>query len=74
MRKYHALWEWLAANGSESITLSFDEIAEHAGVPLDHSFLTYKKELLAYGYAVKKISMKAQAVTFCRISPKKDDK
>lgn len=43
MSKYHALWEWLAANGNENITLSYDEIAEHAGVPLDHSFLTYKK-------------------------------
>lgn len=74
MRKYHALWEWLAANGSESITLSYDKIAECAGVPLDHSFLTYKKELLAYGYEVKKISMKAQAVTFYKIPPKKDDK
>lgn len=74
MNKYHALWEWLAANGSESITLSFDEVAECAGVPLDHSFLTYKKELLVYGYEVKKISMKAQTVTFCRISPKKDNK
>lgn len=45
MSKYHALWEWLAANGNENITLSYDEIAEHAGVPLDHSFLTYKKAL-----------------------------
>ena len=74
MSKYHALWEWLVENGSESITLSFDEIAEHAGAPLDHSFLTYKKELLDYGYEVKKISMKAQAVAFCRLAPKKDDK
>lgn len=74
MSKYHALWEWLVANGSESITLNFDKIAEHAGVPLDHSFLTYKKELLDYGYEVKKISMKAQTVVFCRVSPKKDDK
>ena len=64
MSKYHALWEWLAANGNENITLSYDEIAEHAGVPLDHSFLTYKKELLDYGYEVKKISMKAQTVAF----------
>ena len=74
MSKYHALWEWLAANGNKYITLSYDEIAEHAGVPLDHSFLTYKNELLDYGYEVKKISMKAQTVAFCRISPKKDDK
>ena len=66
MNKYHALWEWLAANGSESITLSFDEVAEHIGVPLDHSFLKYKKELSEYGFEVSKISMKAQTVLFVK--------
>lgn len=35
-----------------------------AGVPLDHSFLKYKKELCNYGYEVSKISMKAQTVHF----------
>lgn len=72
MSKYHALWEWLAANGGEGVILSFDEVKEHAGVPLDHSFLTYKKELLAYGYEVGKISMKAQTVAFRPITPKKE--
>lgn len=72
MSKYHALWEWLAKNGGDGITLSFDEIAEHAGASLDHSFLTYKKELLDYGYEVKKISMNAQAVAFCRLAPEKE--
>ncbi len=72
MSKYHALWEWLAKNGGDGITLSFDEIAEHAGASLDHSFLTYKKELLDYGYEVKKISMKAQTVAFCRLAPEKE--
>lgn len=72
MSKYHALWEWLAANGGDNIVLSFDEIAKHAGVPLDHSFLTYKKELSDYGFEVKKISTKAQTVAFCRLSPEKE--
>ena len=37
-----------------------------AGVPLDHSFLKYKKELCNYGYEVVKISMKAQTVLFAK--------
>ena len=28
------------------------------GLPIDHSFLKYKKELMEYGYKVGKISMK----------------
>ena len=36
----------------------------YAGLPIDHSFLTYKKELIEYGYKVGKISMKEQRVTF----------
>ena len=48
------------------LTLTFEETEHIAGVPLDHSFLKYKKELLAYGYEVKKISMKAQTVLFVK--------
>ena len=36
----------------------------YAGLSIDHSFLTYKKELIEYGYKVGKISMKEQRVTF----------
>ena len=36
----------------------------YAGLSIDHSFLTYKKELIEYGYKVGKISMKEQKVTF----------
>ena len=32
----------------------------------DHSFLTYKKELLEYGYKVGKISMKNKTVEFIK--------
>ena len=36
------------------------------GTPIDHSFLTYKKELIEYGYKVGKISMKEQTVEFIK--------
>lgn len=64
MSKYDALWEYVKENGSKSFKLTFGEIREIAGVPIDHSFLTYKKELMAYGYQVGKISMKEQTVSF----------
>lgn len=47
--------------------LSFAEIEQIAGLPIDHSFLTYKKELLEYGYKVGKISLKNQTVVFERM-------
>lgn len=67
MCKYGALWEWIAQNGTDCFTLRFDEIAKIAGVPIDHSFLKYKRELIDYGYTVEKISMKAQQVSFMKI-------
>ena len=66
MSKYDALWEYVRGDGQERSTLSFEDIGRIAGVPIDHSFLTYKKELAAYGYQVEKISMKGQTVTFRR--------
>ncbi len=66
MSKYDALWEYVRGDGRERSTLSFEDIGRIAGVPIDHSFLTYKKELAAYGYQVEKISMKGQTVTFRR--------
>jgi len=42
------------------------EIEQILGFPIDHAFLTFKKELPAYGYEVGKISMKAQTVAFKR--------
>lgn len=64
MSKYEKLWKYIQESGKEQLTLTFDEIKEIAGVPIDHSFLKYKKELPQYGYEVKKISMKAQTVIF----------
>ena len=64
MSKYDPLWNWIKENGTESFSLTFAEIENIAGLPIDHSFLTYKKELPAYGFEVKKISMKEQKVLF----------
>ena len=66
MSKYAALWRYIQSDGSERLVLTFDEIGEIAGMPIDHSFLKYKKELYGYGYEVGKISMKAQEVVFVR--------
>ncbi len=67
MSKYQSLWEYVQKNGSPSLQLTFEEIQNIAGIPIDHSFLTYKKELTEYGYQVGKISMKQQTVIFHRI-------
>lgn len=64
MSKYDSLWRYLRERGAAQLTLTFEQIGEIAGTPLDHSFLKYKKELLEYGYEVGKISMKAQTVQF----------
>ena len=66
MSKYETLWNWIKANGADNFKLTFAEIEKIAGLPIDHSFLTYKKELLAYGYRVVKISMRDRTVTFER--------
>ena len=45
MSKYDALWNWIKENGTDSFALSYGEIKKSAGLPIDHSFLTCKKEL-----------------------------
>lgn len=67
MSKYDPLWRWIRDNGEDSFYLTFAEIEAIAGLPMDHSFLTYKKELTAYGYQVGKISTKAQTVAFQKL-------
>lgn len=64
MSKYEALWEQVGKSGKENLVLSYGEIEEILGFPIDHSFLNFKKELIDYGYAVKKISMKNNSVEF----------
>ena len=64
MSKYDPLWNWIKENGTDSFKLTFEEIEKIAGLPIDHSFLNYKKELLEYGFKVEKISLKEKTVAF----------
>ena len=63
MSKYDTLWNWIKENGTDSFMLTFGEIEKITGLPIDHSFLTYKNELTENGYKVGKISMKTQTVS-----------
>lgn len=67
MSKYDALWIWIKENGRDSFKLTFAEMEHIAGIPIDHSFLTYKKELMSYGYQAVKISVKEQTVLFQKL-------
>lgn len=67
MSKYDSLWKWISENKSEDFKLTYDEIEKYAGVPIDHSFLKFKKELEEFGFKVDKISMKEKAVAFVKI-------
>ena len=66
MSKYQPLWEHIQTIDADKLSLSYGEIQSILGFPIDHSFLTYKKELLDYGWNVKKISMKEQTLLFER--------
>ena len=64
MSKFSPLWEYVAGQQGKELLLSFAQVEEICGLPIDHSFLNCKKELLAYGWQVKKISLKQQTVAF----------
>ena len=67
MSKYDLLWQYVRESCEQKLILTFSQIEEIAGAPLDHSFLTYKKELSAYGFKTQKISLKQKTVTFSRL-------
>ena len=67
MSKYNVLWEYVQSCGKPTLKLTFDEIQNIAGIPIDHAFLKYKKELESYGYQVGKISLKENTVIFNKV-------
>ncbi len=66
MSKYDPLWIWIRDNKEEDFTLNYQEIENILGFPIDHAFLTFKKELNTYGFSVGKISMKKKTVDFTK--------
>lgn len=67
MSKYESLWKYIKENKKESYKLSYEEVKNILGFNIDHSFLTYKKELKEYGYEIEKISLKEKIVIFHKI-------
>jgi len=51
-----------------------NEMEKIAGLPIDHSFLNCKKELLNYRYKVGKISLKGKTVDFEKVKGDTDAK
>ncbi len=70
MSKYLPLWEYIKENDKDEYKLSFDEVKKIVGFDFDHAFLTYKKELLDYGYEFKKLSLKEKWVCIVRKNSK----
>ena len=70
MSKYEPLWTYIKENKKDEYKLTYEEIKTILGFDIDHSFLKYKKELLDYGYEVKKISIKEKYVLIKKLYDK----
>ena len=68
MSKYCSLWKYIAEKDESTLKMTFDEIQNVTGFPIDHSFLKYKSELQEYGYQCEKIFMKEKAVAFNKLN------
>ncbi len=68
MSKYQPLWNYIQEKNQDVYQLSYEEIENILGFKMDHSFLTYKKELKEVGYEVVKISMKGHFVIIRKIN------
>ncbi len=66
--KYVKLCEYIRDNNKEYYKLSFDDIENILGFKINHSFLNCKKELIRYGYVVKKISLKEKYVEIDKLN------
>lgn len=74
MSKYDPLWMYIQKKNKEILKLTFTEIEKIGGIPIDHSFLRYKKELDEYGFQVDKISMKERTIMFHKKSVASENK
>lgn len=67
MSKYERLWKYIKDNNKKTYELSYEDIRNILGFEIDHSFLTYKKELKEYGYEVNKISLKGKNIIISKV-------
>ena len=66
MSKYEPFWNYVKEQENDFI-LNYEQVEKILGFPIDHSFLTFKKELTNYGWQVGKISTKNKNVKFIKI-------
>ncbi len=66
MSKYEPLWNYVGKQNGDFV-MTFEQVENAAGFPIDHSFLSFKKELTDYGWQVGKISMKNKTVQFIKM-------
>ena len=66
MSKFKPLWKYIKDNKDEDFQLSSDQIKKIAGLPIDHSFLTYKN-ILYYVFKVFKVSLKNKTIDFKKL-------
>lgn len=64
MSKYEPIWKYIQQNTDTKNVLTSSEIRDILGFEIDHSFLTYKKDLLQYGYEIEKISLKEKTFKY----------
>ena len=65
MSKYNLVWEYVKKENSEELKLTFEEVKKILGFEIDHSFLTFKKELKSYkdvNYAVEELQILSQSI------------
>lgn len=65
MSKYEPLWNYVKSQEVD-FTLTYEQIEKILGFPIDHSFLTFKKEIIDYSWQVGKISMENKTVSFIK--------
>ena len=67
VNKYQPLFQYVTKQNKDILNLSFQQIENILNFEIDHSLLNYKKNLLEYGFKIKKISLKGQYIIFEKI-------
>lgn len=67
MSKYDLLWKYIKEKNKKECVLTYADIEKILGFSIDHSFLTYKRELFEYGYKVSRVFMKEKKILFEKI-------
>lgn len=62
MSRYQPLWDFVLGCGCRHYALTFNDIADIIGSPLNRSIMLHNSELLRYGYTISRISERESTV------------